>query len=478
MEYNKPQILAVDDDEGFCLALETTLHDTFNVRCVTSGQGAFAALRELRPDLILLDMKLPDISGLELLKMLRQRFDEIPVVMLTGSIDIRSVVEAMKLGASEYVTKESPELGEELQIRIRQALERNRLLGRSRAMESKLVNHGREYELVGDSTPMLKLKANLLALRGQTATVLILGESGTGKEVLARNLNISSPDGHGRPFVAVNCAAIPENLIESELFGHEKGAFTGAVQKQQGKFQAADRGDILLDEVGELPLLMQAKLLRVLQEKEITPVGAVKSIPINVRVIAATNRDLREEVRAGRFREDLYYRLSVIQLHMPPLRERREDIPLLVTHFFKQFGAPYTRLSRDALTAVERHSWPGNIRALRNCLERAWILSQSQGRAAIEKDQIIFDDTNFGNSRSISVPPELLAEDSEDVSPENYQAFLKWSERIYFESAFNAVERSKKRLADQLSVSRMHIHRRFRALGLAETQNDSEEASL
>ena len=258
----------------------------------------------------------------------------------------------------------------------------------------------RRYEIVGHSPAILKLKSDILKLKGHPASVLITGESGVGKEMVAGSLSLQESDGLSRPFVAVNCAAISENLVESELFGHEKGAFTGAINKSKGKFLAAHGGDIFLDEIGEMPLAAQAKLLRVLQERVITPVGSTESIPMEVRVIAATNKDLKAEIQAGRFREDLYYRLSVVRFEVPPLRERREDIPALAEHFLKQFGADKMRLTDEAVHKLQAHSWRGNIRALRNCLERAWILARGEDHPVIDRDDIQFDDVSDGDGHA------------------------------------------------------------------------------
>jgi DNA-binding NtrC family response regulator len=388
--------------------------------------------------------------------------------MLTGNTDLRSIVGAMKAGASEYVVKGSADLEVELKFRLHQAIEKQGLQVENQKLEKKLSEQMRRYEIVGHSPAILKLKSDILKLKGHPASVLITGESGVGKEMVAGSLSLQESNGLSRPFVAVNCAAISENLVESELFGHEKGAFTGAINKSKGKFLAAHRGDLFLDEIGDMPLAAQAKLLRALQERVITPVGSTESIPIDVRVIAATNKDLKAEIQAGRFREDLYYRLSVVRFEVPPLRERREDIPALAEHFLKQLGANKIRLSDEAVLKLQSHSWRGNIRVLRNCLERAWILTRGEDRTVIDRDEIQFDDISAPNSSLSGVPSDLLPQSEPELSADKYERFTIWSENVFFKAAYVAAGTNKTRLAERLGLSRDFIHRKLKTLKIGQ----------
>ena len=320
-------ILAVDDDTGFCRALCSQFSSEFGIQAVHSASEALRTLAGSEIDLLFLDIGLPDISGMDLLKMVRDLYPQIVVIMLTGSSDMTMAVHAIKSGAFDYVVKGTPNFEVELRARIFQAQRHLLLMDRTQKLEQRAIEHAQKHQLIGDSPEMLKLKARMRSMKGRKASVVITGGSGTGKEVLARNL--SYQEGLQRPFVAVNCGAIPENLFESELFGHEKGAFTGATQKQTGLVVLADGGDLFLDEIGELPLIMQVKLLRALQERVVFPVGGKKPISVEFRLIAATNRDLAREVRENRFREDLYYRISVVQLRIPSLREHARGYPSL-----------------------------------------------------------------------------------------------------------------------------------------------------
>ena len=472
---SKPRILAVDDDPSLGAALKHVLGNEFDVQPVQSPRTALEVLYHQPFDGVLLDMHMPELNGIELLKVIRRNQPELPVVMLTAASDPKTIVSAIKAGANDYVVKDTPNTEDEIRFQLHQALEFRRLRDRTKKLEAKIAQQAKKYEIVGLAPSVLKLLSNIAALQGKPASVLIHGESGTGKELVARALNVQEKDGSERPFVAVNCGAIPENLAESELFGHEKGAFTGAMQRQVGKFVLADGGDIFLDEIGDLPLPLQTKLLRVIQERVVMPVGGIKPIPINVRIIAASHKDLKEEVRQGRFREDLYYRLNVVGLSVPPLRERREDIPLLVAHFLKEFGASHLQLTKDALDAVCRHPWPGNIRALRNSLERAWIFTNSDGRAFIRREDLSFIDTALSRELDPRVPPEFLVRDGEELSPSHFRAFQEWAEKLYLEYAYKAVHENKSRLADKLDLSRDSVHRKFRTLGIDQPNPDGVE---
>jgi len=374
-----PRVLVVDDEPGVRESLRMVLRGTCEVTLATGVDDALAQLRESAPDLVLLDLVMPGRSGFELLAELGARPGAPPVVVLTGTNQVATAVEAMKQGAADYLTK--PFEVEALRIRVRQLLERQALEREVEQLRARVESRDRLGGLVGRSDAMQEVFRTLRRAAASRATVLICGESGTGKELAARALHDLGPRSAG-PFVAVNCAGIPETLIESELFGHERGAFTDARERRVGKFEAASGGTLFLDEIGELAAPVQAKLLRALQERTVERVGGSAPIEVDVRVCAATHRDLEREVADGRFRADLYYRIHVVVLALPPLRERREDIRLLAEHFLARLGAEAgrgpLRLDPRALAALERYAWPGNARELGNALERAVALSERE----------------------------------------------------------------------------------------------------
>jgi two-component system nitrogen regulation response regulator NtrX len=371
------RVLVVDDETAIREAIRMTLeYESYRVDEARSGQDGIDKATKVPYDAILLDIKMPVLDGIEVLENLKEQKVQAPVIMVSGHADISTAVECTKRGAFDFLEK--PLNRDKLLLAVRNAVRQQKLeeeVGELREREA------RDYQLVGDSPTMKALQQQIELASPTKATVLITGESGTGKELVARQIHRRSSRA-GQTFVQVNCAAIPEELIESELFGHEKGSFTGAVRKQTGKFVAADGGTIFLDEVGDMSLRTQAKVLRVLQEGEVEPVGSATVVKVDVRVIAATNKDLEEEIRGGRFREDLYYRLNVIPIRTPPLRERREDIPLLAQHFAALFAAEYNRpgkkFSPTAQRAMQDSSWRGNVRELRNMIERLVIMTPSE----------------------------------------------------------------------------------------------------
>jgi two-component system response regulator AtoC len=373
------RILIVDDDEALRESLGLVL--AAEGYEVVAASGAEAALRELEaspPDVVLCDLRMPGMDGMELLPQLVRRLRGAPVILMSayGSSDL--AIEAMKRGAYDYLAK--PFQPSEVLLAIRKARERERLRRAHALLERDVQRAVGERPIVAASPPMIEVLELIERAAEFKATVLLTGESGTGKEVLARAIHAQSPR-RGEAFVAVNCGAIPETLLESEHFGHARGAFTGADRARRGLFVEADGGTLFLDEIGELPLALQVKLLRVLQEEEVRPVGESKPRKVDVRVLAATSRDLEREVAAGRFREDLFYRLDVVRVRVPALRDRREDVPLLVDHFLAHFrdalGKPVRSVSEEALARLRAYSWPGNVRELQNVLERAVILARS-----------------------------------------------------------------------------------------------------
>jgi len=378
MDPSDYRILIVDDEESLREVLTIMLHrEGYQVESAADGAQAASRLEESRFDLVISDIKMPKLNGLELLKLIKGLHPETLVLMITAFSTTDEAVEAMKQGAYDYITK--PFQNEEIRLIIRNALERTRLQQENLALKKELGARYSFHNLVGKSKRMLEMYSLIERVAGTKSSVLVTGESGTGKELVARAIHYNSPR-KDKPFVAINCGAIPENLLESELFGHEKGAFTGASQAKKGLIEVADGGTLFLDEIGELPQPMQVKLLRVIQEHEIRRVGGTRDMSVDIRLIAATNKSLEEEVSAGRFREDLYYRLNVIHLDIPPLRERREDIPLLVDHFLQKFcsATKAPQVSDSLMRALVDYGWPGNVRELENIIERCLVLGHGE----------------------------------------------------------------------------------------------------
>jgi DNA-binding NtrC family response regulator len=372
-------VLVVDDEAGVRESLRMLLHGECEVALAESADAALARIAEARPDLILLDLVMPGRSGLELLEELRQQGQPPPVIVLTATKTVTTAVEAMKLGAADYVTK--PFEVDALRIKVRNLLQHRALEERVAELTEELEERTRLGALIGRSEAMRRVFRTIERVARSRANVLISGESGTGKELVAKAIHELGSNAAG-PFVAINCAAIPEPLMESELFGHERGSFTDATERRIGKFEQASGGTLFLDEIAELPTGVQAKLLRALQERSIERVGGRESIAVDARFVAATNRDLPREVSAGRFREDLFYRIHVVPIELPPLRERREDVRLLAEAFLARCagegGGAVRRLSREALAALERHAFPGNVRELQNAIERAVALCDGE----------------------------------------------------------------------------------------------------
>ena len=372
----KPSILLIDDDPSLRRVIEYSLVESgYSVLPAASGEEGLVLFQKGPCDAVITDITMPGISGLEVLAKVRQADLNVPVIIITAYGTIESAVSAMKQGAFDYITK--PFNRDELRITLERALKMRRLEKENVRLRAEVIDRYRFDGIVGDSERLREVIALAGRVAPSDATVLVTGESGTGKELLARGIHYNSSRAEG-PFIAVNCAAIPEQLIESELFGHVKGAFTGAVRDREGKFEQADGGTLFLDEIGDLRVDLQAKILRALQERIIDRVGGMKQVDLDVRVIAATNKDLERAVREGAFREDLYYRLSVVILQMPPLRERKGDIPLLAEHFLKKFNSGSAlRLAPDALALLASYGWPGNVRELENAMERASVLKKS-----------------------------------------------------------------------------------------------------
>ncbi len=442
-------ILIVDDEKSILKTLRGILEDEgFAVREAENGKAALDEVSRREPDIVLLDIWLPDLDGIEVLKQMKQSRPELPVVMMSGHGTIEMAVRSTKLGAYDFIEK--PLGMEKTILTIQHALAQSKLerenIGLRQILESR-------YRIVGESPSIKELMKQIEVAAPTNGRVFICGENGTGKELVARMIHLRSRRVKG-PFVEVNCAAIPEELIESELFGHEKGSFTGALFRKQGKFELADGGTIFLDEVGDMSLKTQAKVLRALEEQSFTRVGGTKTITTDVRVIAASNKNIEEEIRAGRFREDLYYRLNVIPFFIQPLRERREDIPHLIEHFMQLFssehGLPPKALTAEAMQRLMAYNWPGNVRELKNLVERLMIMTTSDG--------IGVGDIPPGVAGDAAVPP---AEGGEIASLKDARQEF---ERRYIKEVLDRFEGNVSHAAKVLGIERSNLHRKLRSL--------------
>jgi len=379
------RILLIEDEEASREALLALLKGSFSIKGTGSGEEALKLLKEERYDIVISDLFLPDMSGLDILTTVKADSPATEVILITGHASAETAVKAMKEGAFDYITK--PLNIDELRIIIDKAVEKNVMLMENVYLKEQLRERYEFTNIIGNSQPMQQLFSRMKKIIKTDSTVLILGQSGTGKELVAKAIHFNGPR-KDRPFIAVNCSAIPENLLESELFGHTKGSFTGAIREKVGKFEAANQGTIFLDEIGTLPMHLQTKLLRVLQEQEVERVGSNKQIKLDVRVVSATNVNLEDEVKRGNFREDLFYRLNVIPLLIPPLRERVEDILPLTRHFLEKncqsMQRPLMHLEKEALEALECYPWPGNVRELENIVER--LVALTEGDVITVKD--------------------------------------------------------------------------------------------
>ena len=455
----KPLILVADDEADIRASLRMILeYEGFELAEAASGPDAVQKVESLHPDAALLDIKMPRMDGLEVLAELRRKEPELPVVMISGHGTIQTAVEATRLGAFDFMEK--PLERDRVLLVLRNAVERRRLLAENRDLR---ISFEERFRLIGDS-PVLRQAQEAIARAAPTrASVLITGESGTGKELVARAIHGNSTRS-GKTFIKVNCAAIPEELIESELFGHEKGAFTGAVREQVGKFVQADGGTIFLDEIGDMSLKTQAKVLRVLQDGEVEPVGAAKSFMVDVRVIAATNKELAAEIRHGRFREDLYFRLNVVPIHIPPLRERKEDVDALVDHFAGAFSRENNYrpkiFTSDALAALRALPWPGNVRELRNAVERLIIMTPA--------DTVRPSDLPPGLGGDLGATPRQDAAGALVVrhAGNTLQAFKDAAERAYLVEKLRENDWNIAATAKAIDTPRSNLYKKLEAYGI------------
>jgi two-component system nitrogen regulation response regulator NtrX len=445
----KPRILVIDDESAIRDSLKMTLeYEGYEFVGAATGQEGLALAEREAPDLVLLDVKMPGMDGLEVLDRLRALSETLPVVVISGHGTISTAVEATKKGAFDFIEK--PFASDRVLVSLRNALDQRRLRDENRSLKRAVeVRH----QMVGESAALKHVTAAIGRASPTNATVLIYGESGVGKELVARTIHKNSLRSRER-FVQVNCAAIPEELIESELFGHEKGSFTGATEKQVGKFEQADRGTIFLDEVGDMSAKTQAKVLRVLQEGEVERLGSARTIKVDVRVIAATNKNLEEEIEKGTFREDLYFRLAVIPIHVPPLRERIEDIPPLVRHYMEYFSRENNvrpkRITASAMEALQRHRWKGNIRELRNTVERLIIMTGG-------------DTIDVADLPSLRSPSSLSSSkpDGDPTRPGTLREFKDSSERAFLVSKLRETGWNISRTAEIIDTPRSNLYKKL-----------------
>jgi len=447
-----PNILIVDDEPGIRQSLQGVLQDEgYSTNLAENGEACLDTLRRHPVDVVLLDVWLPGMDGLETLDKIRELEDAPEVIMISGHGTIETAVKATKLGAYDFLEK--PLSIDKTLILVKNAVDAKRLRLENRDLKKQLVP---KSVIVGESIPMKALRQQIQLMAPTNGRVLIYGESGTGKELAAHAIHAQSPRKE-EMFVEVNCAAIPEDLIESELFGHRKGAFPGATTDKEGKFQRAHGGTLFLDEVGDMSLKTQSKVLRTLDEQRFTPVGGDDAITVDARVIASTNKDLEEEISKGNFREDLFYRLNVIPFSVPPLRERREDIPLLARHFLKEFSAAYGRRTReitdDAIETLMRYSWPGNVRELRNVIERIVIMNPTTVR--FDRKHLPPLVHRDGNRRTVGTEFSTL-----------HQARAAY-ERDYILKKLDENHGNVSRAAEVLGLERSHLYRKMKTLGIA-----------
>ena len=453
---NASHILIVDDDANHLRTLQTIVRSWgYQVSVAEDGAKAVENVKARPFDLILMDVRMARMSGIEALKHIKQYNPSIPILIMTAYSSVDSAVEAIKAGAYDYLTK--PLDFEVLKISLARALEHTGLKSENAALKSKLSAGYELKNIIGKSQSMKALIDMMAMIAPSEATVLITGESGTGKELIAKSIHHNSQR-KDRPLVVVNCAAITETLLESELFGHEKGAFTGADRRREGRFMQADKGTIFLDEIGETSAAMQAKLLRVIQEREIQRVGGEDTLQVDVRILAATNRDLEDEVKNGKFREDLFYRLNVVILRIPPLRERQDDIPLLAQHFLEKYAEKNHKqvkgFSPLAMDMLLKYAWPGNIRELENTIERAVILLPDEHITDKELPSTITE--SYAEKSDVAAPPPQVAANRplEEIEREAILATLK------------DCEGNKSETARRLGINRKTLHIKLKAYGI------------
>ena len=465
------RILIADDEPPMRFTLEQVLkREGHHCVQVTNGEEAVQAIRAGEFQLVILDMKMPKMDGMEALRQIRKIAPIVPVVMMTAFGNRELAMQALRLGAHDYFNK--PFDIDELRVVVRRVLERQQLLREIMELREQLSQQVRFDRLIGASPAMQQVMQLLRRVCVSEVTVLIHGESGTGKELIAQALHHGSPR-RDEPFVSINCAAIPENLLESELFGHEKGAFTGAIAQKPGRFELADKGTIFLDEIGDMPQPLQAKMLRVLQERVVERVGGTRPVPVDVRVVAATNRNLQMEVAEGRFREDLFFRLNVVPITLPPLRERGQDILLLAEHFLKVYSQKFSRaiqgFAPDAADALLRYGWPGNVRELENAIQRGIILSS--------RDVITLEDLPPTVACTSPAPSDPAVPAEDDLSIPLQDRVAAVADRYEKTAVIVALQKCgfhRQETANRLGISRKSLHNKMLKYGLFDSEEERE----
>jgi two-component system, NtrC family, response regulator AtoC len=465
----KKRVLLIDDEPRVRASLKMVLEPTYEVFQAGDAREGLEMFRKEAPHLVLLDVILPGTDGLAILQSLRTEDRSTPVIMLTGTKSVKTAVDAMKLGAADYLSK--PFEVEELRIVVDKALNSRELEREVKQLRAQVVQRYAFHNLIGKSPAMQDIYGKIEQVADSRTTILITGESGTGKELVAKAIHYNSSR-RDRPFVALNCAALPETLIESELFGHEKGSFTDATARRVGQFELANTGTLFLDEIGDLSPMTQAKLLRVLQEREFTRIGGVQAIKVDVRIIAATNKNIEELVRKNQFREDLYYRINVIALYLPPLRERGEDIPLLAKHFLakrvEEDGRPHQDFNKEAIELLSRYPWPGNVREMENIIEQAFIWSKGSAFVTPEHlPNILRNDTRSFSLRDDTLAGRLSLE----------KAVMEFEREIILD-ALKRTNYVQTHAANLLGISRRMLKYRMDTLGIGRPDNEVASETL
>lgn len=476
----KNRVLIADDEEGLRFVIsKLLLQEGCEVDTAESGAQALRMAEANAYDLYVLDLKMPEVGGMDVLRKIRQRHSDALVIIMTAFGSESLAIEALRSGAYDYFTK--PFELEELRIILRRALEKQRLLRQVESLQKRLGDRRGFHRLTGTSQAMLPVFELIRRVSGHDITVLITGESGVGKEMVVAAIH-ESTFGPNKPFIKINCAAIPEPLLESELFGHAKGAFTGAVAHKPGKFELAEGGSILLDEIGEMPLALQAKLLRVIQEKQVERVGETRPRNINVRIMASTNRDLREMVDEKTFREDLYFRVNVMPIHVPPLRDRVEDIAPLVAHFLEKYprgdGTAISSVAPEAMILLEAYSWPGNVRELENVMQRAVVMASGD---LIDLDSLpttitqmtkIADDGAFDGGVEEVIVDLIRQETFRSLTDEVDRVVGREEKRIIL-AALREMNNKRQETADLLGISRKSLHNKMHKYGLLKPKSET-----
>ncbi|MFP4029135.1 MAG: sigma-54-dependent transcriptional regulator [Candidatus Brocadiia bacterium] len=450
-EKSRGQILVIDDRKNMLKMMEDLLGDHFDVRTKPTGEEGLAEFRESPPDVVVSDIRMHGKDGMDVLRSVKEENPETEVILMTAYGEVEQAVESLKAGAYDYLAK--PFEPDEMVLTIEKAIERKRLRQRTAALEKEVESRFGLGRIVGESEPIEKARELACKAASSDATVMLTGESGTGKELFARAIHYASTRSEGR-FVAINCAAIPQELIESELFGHVKGAFSGASEDKPGLFEQADKGTLLLDEITELPHNMQGKINRAIQEREIRRVGDTQDRPVDPRIIAASNRDLEEAIQENRFRKDLYFRLNVFPIHLPPLRNRTGDVPLLVRHFLQELVSEeneHYSIEPDAMQKLTEYKWPGNVRELRNCIERAIVLCDD-GRITAEMFQL---ESGLRKDLADSVPEDLPYKDA-------MEAMKTEARRRYVKAVLQKFDGNVTRAAEFAGIERESFHRLMR----------------